>query len=530
MARAQQEPDPILLEVMKNLYASVPEEMGATLVRSAFSPNITERRDCSCALFDGDGRMVAQAAHVPVHLGSTPMSVEVALAEVDFEPGDVVLLNDPFRGGTHLPDITAISPVYLDGEAKPSYFVANRAHHADVGGMSPGSMAPSTEIFQEGLRIPPVKIRRRGEMVTDVLDMILANVRTPDERLGDLSAQIAANHTGARRVAELVERYGKRVALRYAGELIRYTSRRMRDMLAGIPDGTYRFEDMLDGDGIDGRPVPIRVAVTIRGRRATIDFDGSAPQGRGNLNANLAITRSAVFYVFRTLLDDDIPSNIGCLDPLDVRAPEGSVVNARFPAAVAGGNVETSQRIVDVLYGALAKALPERIPAASAGTMNNLVLGGHDPWRDRYFTYYETIAGGMGARPERDGLSAVHTHMTNTLNTPVEALESVMPLRVTRYEIRRGSGGSGGSRGGDGVVREIEVLAPAELSLLTERRDRPPYALAGGKPGAVGKNTLTRDGRTRKLAGKVRMQLQTGDRVALHTPGGGGHGTTNRTN
>ncbi len=520
-------PDPVLLEVMKNLYASVPEEMGAALVRSAFSPNITERRDCSCALFDADGTMIAQAAHVPVHLGSTPLSVEVAIREVDFEPGDVVILNDPFRGGTHLPDITAISAVFLDeNDAKPSYYVANRAHHADVGGTTPGSMGPTTEIFQEGLRLPPVRLVRRGTMQRDVVELVLANVRTPDERLGDLSAQIAANRTGEARLAELVARYGKRTALRYARELVAYSARRMREALAKIPDGTYRFADALDDDGwdIDESPVDIRVAITIEGKHATVDFTGTDRQGRGNLNANYAITVSAVFYVFRTLLDADLPSNAGCLTPIDIVAPEGTVVNATFPAAVAGGNVETSQRIVDVLYGALAKAVPGRIPAASAGTMNNVVIGGYDPVRARPFTYYETIAGGMGARPEQDGLSAVHTHMTNTLNTPIEALESATPLRVTRYEIRSGSGGDGAQRGGDGVVREIEALAPVSYSVLLERRILAPYGLAGGKSGATGRDWITERGRKQRIAPKTSGQLEPGDRITLETPGGGGHG------
>lgn len=520
------QPDPVMLEVMKNLYASVPEEMGAALVRSAFSPNITERRDCSCALFDGRGTMIAQAAHVPVHLGSTPLSVEVAIREIDFEPGDVVILNDPFRGGTHLPDITAISAVFLGTGKKPSYYVANRAHHADVGGMTPGSMGPSTEIFQEGLRLPPVRLVRRGAMQHELLDLVLANVRTPDERFGDLSAQIAANRTGEARLVELVDRYGKRTALRYGRELVSYAARRMREALAKIPDGTYTFEDALDDDGFDDdeSPVDIRVAIHVDGKHATVDFTGTAPQGRGNLNANYAITVSAVFYVFRTLLEADLPSNAGCLAPITILAPEGSVVNASFPSAVAGGNVETSQRIVDVLYGALAKAVPRRIPAASAGTMNNVVIGGHDPVRGRPFTYYETIAGGMGARPEQDGLSAVHTHMTNTLNTPIEALESSTPLRVTRYEIRNGSGGDGAHRGGDGVIREIEALAPVSWSVLLERRILAPYGLAGGKSGATGRDWITERGRKRRIAPKASGQLAPGDRITLETPGGGGHG------
>jgi len=516
--------DPILLEVFKNLYASVAEEMGASLVRSAFSPNITERRDCSCALFDGDGGMIAQAAHIPVHLGSTPLAVAAALAEAEFAPGDVVILNDPYRGGTHLPDVTAVTPVFFGQGGRPSFLVANRAHHADVGGSTPGSMAPSNEIFEEGIRVPPVHLFRGGALQGDVLGLFLANVRNPDERRGDLLAQVAANRTGERRIREIVERTGIRDARRYARELIDYSARRMSAVLDSIPDGVYTFEDALDGDGSTGDAVRIRVAITIRGSRAKVDFRGTAPEVEGNLNANLAVTRSAVFYVFRTLLGDEVPTNSGCMAPIEVVAPPGSVVNARFPRAVAGGNVETSQRIVDVLYGALARAIPGRVPAASAGTMNNLVVGGRDPGRDRLFSYYETIAGGMGARPGRDGLSGVHTHMTNTRNTPVEAVEHSYPLRVLRYALRSGSGGQGKYRGGDGLVREIEVLVPAEVSLLTERRVRAPWGLAGGRPGRTGRNDLVRQGRARALPAKARIRVEPGDRIRISTPGGGGHG------
>jgi N-methylhydantoinase B len=516
--------DPILLEIFKNLYASVAEEMGASLVRSAFSPNITERRDCSCAVFDGTGAMVAQAAHIPVHLGSTPLSVRIALAESKLEAGDVVILNDPFRGGTHLPDVTTISPVFLERGKRPTFVVANRAHHADVGGSSPGSMAPSREIFEEGIRIPPVHLFRRGEICPDVLSLFLSNVRNPDERRGDLMAQVAANRTGEGRLREIVSRHGASAARRYARELIEYSARRVAALLESIPDGTYEFADSLDDDGTRRGAIRIRVAITIRGRRARVDFTGTDPEVDGNLNANLAITLSAVFYVFRSLVGEGVPTNSGCLAPIEVEAPEGTVVNARYPRAVAGGNVETSQRIVDVLFGALAGALPDRIPAASAGTMNNLVLGGYDPFHRRLFSYYETIGGGMGARPSRAGLSGLHTHMTNTLNTPIEAVEHAYPLRVVRYGLRRHSGGTGRHRGGDGLVREIEALAPLDASLLTERRASRPWGLAGGGPGKPGHDELLRGGRTRDLPGKSRLRLEPGDRIRVSTPGGGGHG------
>ena len=435
--------DPIKLEVFKNLFASVAEEMGVALCRTGHSANIKERRDYSCAIFDGRGEMIAQAAHIPVHLGSMPLAVMAAMEARRVSRGDTIILNDPYRGGTHLPDLTLISPVFGEDTSSPLFFVANRAHHADVGGMAPGSMGVATEIFQEGIRIPPVTLVKGGDLNRDVFDLLLANVRTPEEREGDLEAQLAANETGRRRLLEIVARYGADDTLRYTEELKAYAERMTREAIRRIPEGCYRFEDYLDDDGVTAEPIRIAVAVTVKGGQAVVDFTGTSPQVAGSVNAVYAVTLSAVFYVFRCLVDFDIPSNAGCMVPLTVIAPEGSVVNARPPAAVAGGNVETSQRIVDVLLGALAQALPDRIPAASAGTMSNLVIGGTDHERGRHFAYYETIAGGMGARPTRDGVDAVQTHMTNTRNTPIEALEHAYPLRVLRYEIRRGSGGRG---------------------------------------------------------------------------------------
>lgn len=516
--------DPILLEVYKNLFASIAEEMGVTLCRTGYSPNIKERRDFSCAVFDGKGEMVAQAAHIAVHLGSMPLSVKSAIDNVRMQPGDVVILNDPFSGGTHLPDITMVTPVFPEGERTPLFYVANRAHHADIGGISPGSLPLSTEIFQEGVRIPPLKLMAGGEMRKDLLALILANVRTPWEREGDLTAQVAANQIGVRRLIEVCERQGVSETKRYMDALKDYAERMTRAAVATIPDGEYAFEDWLDGDGVGSGPIRIAVKITVDGDQATIDFTGSAPQVRGSVNAIYAITLSAVFYVFRSIVDSDIPSNAGVMRPLRVLTSPGTVVDAIFPAAVAAGNVETSQRITDTLLGALARAIPERIPAASQGTMNNVTVGGTDPRSGKAFAYYETIGGGSGAGPGHDGASAVHTHMTNTMNTPVEALEHAYPFRVLRYAIRRGSGGKGRSTGGDGIDRHLEFLSPAIVTVMSERRDIPPYGLAGGEPGACGENRLVHEGKEKRLPGKVALQVEAGDRLCISTPGGGGYG------
>src|SRR6202521_1094525 len=477
--------DPIELEIFKNIYHSIAEEMGAALRRTAFSPNIKERRDYSCAVFDAGGAVIAMGDHMPVHLGSMPMSVRAAIDQFDLEPGDVAMLNDPLRGGTHLPDITLVAPVYVRSGGRsrrraksrqPDFYVASRAHHADVGGTYPGSMGLCREIYQEGLRIPPVKIMRAGKMQSDVLAMLLNNVRTPEEREGDLGAQIAACHTGAERLRELCSRYGLERARRGANDLLDYSEELMRAFLQRVPAGDYCAEDFLDGDGISDRPVKIAVKVKVSSEHGvTVDFTGSDPQVEGSVNAVAAITYSACFYVFRCLLADDVPAAAGLMRHIQVIAPEGTIVNARPPAAVAGGNVETSQRIVDVLLRALSQAIPERIPAAASGTMNNLTIGGIDPRTGQPFAYYETIAGGMGARPTKPGVSGVHTHMTNSLNTPAEALEYAYPLRVWQYSLRRGSGGAGKYSGGDGIVREIEVLTEAEVTLLSERRVLAPW-------------------------------------------------------
>lgn len=519
--------DPTRLEIFKNLFHSVAEEMGAALRRSAFSPNIKERRDYSCAVFDAAGEVLAMGDHMPVHLGSMPRSVEAAMHAIALEPGEIAILNDPYAGGTHLPDITMVMPVFLRREHRAMFYVANRAHHADVGGAQAGSMGLSREIFQEGLRIPPVKIFAGGRLVGDVLKTLLANVRTPREREGDLTAQIASCRIGQRRLVEIVARYGRAEVARYSRFLLEYSAAMMRSALRGIPKGKYRGEDYLDNDGVTPKPIRIAVEIRVRGQRAEVDFSGSAPECEGSVNAVAAIAESAVFYVFRCLLDEQVPATSGLMKPIRVIAPGATIVNARPPRAVAAGNVETSQRIVDTLLRALARATPEKIPAASQGTMNNFTFGGADTRRGHdgtAFAYYETIAGGMGARPGRDGISGVHTHMTNSLNTPTEVLEATYPVRVRRYGLRRGSGGQGKWRGGDGIVREIEFLVDAQVGVLGERRAIPPYGLRGGAPGAKGRNELISRDRRKRLSAKCVFYVREGDRVRIETPGGGGWG------
>ena len=538
--------DPIELEIFKNIYHSIAEEMGAALRRTAFSPNIKERRDYSCAVFDAIGNVIAMGDHMPVHLGSMPMSVRAAIDACAPGRGDVVMLNDPFQGGTHLPDITLVAPVFIEDanasggkrskqivqlkigaqQQKPDFYVASRAHHADIGGTFPGSMGPCRQIYQEGFRIPPVRLVRNGEIDQDILALLLNNVRTPDERRGDLGAQLAACHTGAERLREVCSRYGRKRAQEAASELLDYSEEMMRAFLKSVPAGTYLAEDYLDSDGVTERPVKIAAAITFSGQRVTVDFTGSDPQVEGAINAVGAITFSACFYVFRCLVKEDVPATAGLMRPIKLIAPVGTVVNARPPAAVAGGNVETSQRIVDVLLRALAQALPDRIPGAASGTMNNLTIGGIDPATNEPFAYYETIAGGMGARPTKTGVSGVHCHMTNSLNTPAEALEYAYPLRVRQYSLRPESGGEGRYRGGDGIVREIEVLTDADVTLLADRRLRGPYGLSSGHDGARGRSEVARaDGRIEELPGKCSVRLLKGERIRVSSPGGGGWGS-----
>jgi len=505
------------LEVFRNLFVSIADEMGTVLRKTAFSANIKERRDYSCAVYGRRGETIAMGDHMPVHLGAMPLSVQHALAAFRLGPGDVAIVNDPFSGGTHLPDITAVSGVFLGKRRTPEFYVANRAHHADVGGMSPGSMPLAREIYQEGLRIPPVLLMEGGKVRGDVMRIILANVRTPEEREGDLLAQVMANRRGEERLREIVARYGLPRVRRSAAGLLDYSERITRAMLRGISDGEYRFEDFLDDDGITDKPVRIAVALRIKGDRVEVDFAGSSPQVAGSVNANYAVAVSAAMYCFRCLIDADVPYNAGLLRPIRVIAPERSVVNAGLPAAMAAGNVETSQRITDVILGALAKAVPERIPAASSGTMNNLSFGGWDTTRDRSFAYYETIAGGMGGSPRGPGRSAVHTHMTNSWNTPIEAFEHEYPVRVRAYRIRNGSGGAGKHQGGDGIVRELEFLDNADVTVLSDRRKRGPYGLQGGAAGMPG-NCGGRPSKTR-------FTVQPGETLRIETPGGGGWGS-----
>ena len=520
-------PDPVSIEVFKNLFASVAEEMGAALGRTAFSANIKERLDYSCALFDPEGRMVAQAAHIPVHLGSMPAAVRAALERFSLRPGDVVALNDPYMGGTHLPDITLVAPVFAESGPGGAVvgFVASRGHHADIGGMTPGSLPISTELFQEGLIIPPIKLVRGGRTNREVVDLLCRNSRTPDERRGDLAAQLAACRVGGRRLQELVERYGWHETRAHMDALLNYAERLTRAAIRAVPDGVYTFRDYLEDDGVTATPLVIQATLRIDGDSLDVDFSGTAPQTPGCVNAPFAIAVSAALYVVMCIAGEAVPANEGVLRPVRVTAPEGCLVNPTPPHAVAGGNVETSQRIVDVLLGALASALPDRIPAASQGTMNNLLVGGHDAATGRGFAYYETIGGGMGARPTADGLSGVHTHMTNTMNTPVEALELLFPLRVRRYALRGGSGGAGRYRGGDGIVRDVEFLSPATATVLSERRLTAPYGLRGGQPGVPGENVLYKGGVEEvRLPAKTTFQAEAGDLLSIRTPGGGGWG------
>ena len=527
MATATRISDPIALAIFQSSMHSIAEEMGAALRRTSISPNIIERRDYSCAVFDGQRRVIAMGDHMPVHLGSMPMSVKVAVETLPLERGDVVILNDPYAGGTHLPDITLVLPVFVDSRPDPVFYVAARAHHADVGGTFAGSMGPGREIFQEGIRIPPIRIVRGGKIDREVLSLILHNVRTPVEREGDLVAQIGACKVGERRLHEIVLKYGLESIVELTEELLDYSDRLMRAELQRLPAGTFTAEDFLDDDGISDAPIRIAVSIDFKPEEGSvvIDFAGSDPQAGGSVNAVYAITYSACFYVLRCLLAEDAPATAGLMYAVTVLAPEGTVVNARPPAAVAGGNVEVSQRIVDVLLRALAQAIPGRVPAASYGTMSNLTVGGFDDRTGRPFTYYETTAGGMGARPGLDGISGVHCHMTNSLNTPIEALEYAYPFRVRFYGYRRSSGGSGQFRGGDGLIREIEILVDAQVTLICERRKFQPYGLAGGMPGAGGRDSvIDTEGDVRFLPSKCSVQLQKGHRIRIETPGGGGWG------
>ena len=494
--------DPVTLQVMVGALRAACEEMGVVLVRSAHSANIKERRDASTALFDAAGEMAMQAEHIPVHLGAMPAAVEAVRAE-DPAPGDAWVLNDPYRGGTHLPDITLVSPIHTGGELVG--YAASRAHHADVGGSIPGSMpADSTTLADEGVVIEPTRLVRDGELDRAVLDGIVERMRGRRQRVADLRAQLAANRSGAARVAELVDRHGLDLVREAMAATLDYAERRTRSAIAELGAGEREASDVLEAPDGD---LELRVRARVEGDSLTLDFSGSADQHDGNLNCPLAVTLSACYFAVRVLADPDVPPCAGAYRPVEVVAPEGSLLNAQPPHAVVAGNVETSSRVADLVLGAFGRALGQ-------GTMNNLTLGNDD------FTYYETIGGGQGACPDADGPSAVHVAMSNTLNTPIEALELEFPLRATEYAVRRGSGGAGAHRGGDGVVREVEALADMRYSLLTERRRRRPSGADGGEDGAAGRNLIDGD----ELPPKATGTLGRGQRLRIETPGGGGHG------
>lgn len=511
-----------------HMLAAVAEEMGASLERTAHSPNIKERLDHSCAVFDHNGRLLAQAAHIPVHLGAMPLMMQTLMPLLDWTPGTMWLCNAPSFGGTHLPDITLVAPVH--GSFQHIGFVASRAHHADIGGLSPGSLPLSTSLFQEGLIISPIRLIRDGCLENDVLDLICSNSRTPHERKGDLLAQIAANETGIRRLTSLADRYGVDGLENAADSTIAYSERMVRQTIKELPAGDYFSADFLEpgesshGVSDDGAKICVMVSVKSDGT-ILFDFTGSSAQMHGSLNATEAITRSACFYAVRCLVNDDIPTNEGCFGPVTVFAPKGSVVNAANGAAVAGGNVETSQRIVDTVLRALAVAAPDRVPADSQGTMNNVTIGGWDPIRNRSFAYYETIGGGSGATKSRNGFSGIQCHMTNTRNTPVESLESHYPLQIEEYSIRVDCAPNGSRNGGAGIVRRIKMLAPCEVSVLSERRQIAPHGLNGGNGGQCGQNIwICEKGTIEPMPARFTRLAIAGDVLEIRTPGGGGYG------
>ncbi|MBI5431577.1 MAG: hydantoinase B/oxoprolinase family protein [Planctomycetes bacterium] len=512
------------LEVFDQLFASVAEEMGAALSRAAFSPNIKERRDFSCALFDARGRMVAQAAHIPIHLGSIPACVAAAREDVEMRPGDAVLLNDPYRGGTHLPDVTLVSPIFLSGKSKPDFYAANRAHHADVGGAHPGSMAPAHDLHGEGLVIPPIRWIVGGEPDRALTRLLLANMRIPREREGDLFAQWAANRTAERRLVELARELRTRGLARACDDLRGWTANLARAFVRSLPRREVSFEDVLE---VGARDVALRVTLARRGDELVVDFRASDAQSDAPINTPRAVAVSAVFYVLRLLLAERAPTNDGLLAPARILTRPKSLVDARYPAPVAAGNVETSQRLVDVLLGAFARLLPGRMPAASSGTMSNLSFGGSRADGEG-FTYYETIAGGAGASRAGDGASGVHTHMTNTRNTPIEAFELGFPARVLWYALRPNSGGSGEHRGGDGLVKRVHFLAPVQAGWIADRSRRGPWGLGGQRGAASRAARVDRRGGVQELGSKVSLALAAGEGLALATPGGGGFGRPRR--
>ncbi len=509
----------IKLSLFAHRLDAICDEMGAVLKRTSISPNIKDREDYSCALFDTDGELVAQAAHIPVHLGSMAYCMRDVVQQLDWREGDVAVFNDPFLGGTHLPDITVVQPVFANNERIA--FAASRAHHADVGGVTPGSMGLHRRLNDEGVVISPGFWWRNGREAPDFLSDFLSRARNADERLADLAAQRACCTCGVRRLQNIHARDDCRKAFQ---TLLQISENYGRTAIAAIPDGEYHFSDILEDDGLGSGPLSICATIRIQGEEANVDFSGSAQQCAGPLNCPMSVTAAAVFYAFRCLMPPETPQTSAIFRCIELTAPQGSLLNPYPGAAVAAGNVETSQRIVDVVLGALAEAIPERIPAAAQGTMNNVIFAGGT--KNNAWVYYETLAGGMGAHADGDGLSAVQCHMTNTCNTSIEMLEMHYPLRITAYEIRRGSGGAGKHRGGNGLCREWQVLENCQVSLLCERRKHAPYGLNGGKSGAFGRNLLLRDGTTHVLAAKTTLDLKIGDHLRVETPGGGGYGET----
>ncbi|MCU7918910.1 MAG: hydantoinase B/oxoprolinase family protein [Candidatus Thiodiazotropha sp. (ex Epidulcina cf. delphinae)] len=508
--------DPIELNIFTSRLEAVCDEMGAVLRNAAFSPNIRDRLDFSCAVFDAQGELCAQAAHIPVHLGSMAYAMADIVSRVAWHSGDMVVLNDPFMGGTHLPDVTLIAPLFYEG--RPSAFLVNRAHHADIGASSPGSMPVSSTLEQEGRVIPPGKLVRGGAVDGDFLRQLTGDNRNPRESEGDFAAQISANRSGLKRLHRLIDEWGREAFLSGLAALNSYAERLAWEALKRIPVGEYRFEDVMDDDGQGNGDIPIRVRLAVNTDHILADFAGTAPQVPGNINCPVSVAAAAVYYVFRCLMPSQTPACAGCFRSIHLNAPEGSLLNATRPAAVAAGNVETSTRVVDVVLGALGQALPEALPAASHGSMNNVAMGSDSDGSQ--WDYYETIGGGMGAGRDGGGLDGVQTHMTNTLNTPIEVIETRFPLRLERYALRSGSCGRGFRCGGEGLIRTFKFLAPTQVTLLTERRNHQPWGSCGGMPGQVGINSHN----GKQLPAKVSLKVETGDRLTIETPGGGGWG------
>ena len=518
------ESDIVSLSIIQKALENIAEEMGVVLRRASFSANCKERLDFSCAIFNNQGEIIAQAEHIPVHLGAMFSCMDTVLENYPLEslhPGDIIVLNSPYSGGTHLPDISFVMPVFINEEI--TFFVTNRAHHSDVGGTTPGSMpGTSTELYQEGLIIPPVKLYSKGKEVTDVMNLILMNVRVKEERLGDFRAQRAALLRGEERLLELSETYGRKFLLESISKLISLSEQAFNKHLEIFPDEIFEFTDYLDSNGLTEEPVKIHVSIKKKGEKIVVSFKGTDPQQAGNVNCPSSVVHSCVYFVFRVLTDPSIMTNAGLFKNIDIKIPEGSLLDPKMPAAVSSGNVETSMRIVDVLLGALSQGFPE-IPAASQGTMNNITIGSIHGGES--FTYYETIGGGAGAGKDREGTSAIHSHMTNTLNTPIEAFELIYPLRVKKYAIRRNSGGKGAFQGGDGIVKEIECLVDSIISIQSERRKLSPYGLHGGSSGEKGVNIRKKlDGEEELLSGRTIVHFNAGDVLQLNTPGGGGYG------